>query len=90
MLSRQESLGQQFAVAHDIDILIKFRGKKSLFDLSRLELELEKTLGKEVDVVTYNSLHPLIREQVMKEEVASYDEEQCSFLGTHSGEYQQN
>lgn len=53
----------------DIDILIEFKGRKSLLDLAGLELELEEKLGKKVDVVTYNSLHHLIKDRVLKEEV---------------------
>ncbi|MEK6907544.1 MAG: nucleotidyltransferase family protein [Nanoarchaeota archaeon] len=53
----------------DIDILIKFKGRKSLFDLAGLEIELEKKLKKKVDVLTYNSIHPLLKERILKEEV---------------------
>ena len=53
----------------DIDILIQFKGRKSLFDLSKLELELEKKLGRKVDLITYNSIHPLIKNQILGEEV---------------------
>ena len=53
----------------DIDILIKFKGKKSLFDLIRLEMELEERLGKKVDVVTYASVHPLLKKQILQEEL---------------------
>ena len=53
----------------DIDILIKFKGKKSLFDLVGLELELKKELGKDIDLLTYNSIHPLLRENILDEEV---------------------
>lgn len=52
----------------DIDILIEFKGEKSLLDLIGLEIELEKTLKKKVDVLTYNSLHPLLRDIILKEE----------------------
>ena len=54
----------------DIDILIKFKGKKSLFDIARLELDLEKKLNRNVDLVTYNSINPLIKKHILKEEVA--------------------
>ena len=40
----------------DIDLLIEFKGKKSLLDLAGLKLELEETFGRKVDIVTYNSL----------------------------------
>ena len=53
----------------DIDILIEFRGRKSLLDLAGLEIELEKKLKKKVDVLTYNSIHSMLRERIMKEEV---------------------
>ena len=53
----------------DLDILVKFRGEKSLFDLSRLEIELEKKIGRKVDLLTYDSIHPLLRERIFKEEV---------------------
>ena len=52
----------------DIDILVKFKGKKSLLDLSGLKIELEKKTRKRVDVLTYNSVHPLLKDKIMKEE----------------------
>ena len=54
----------------DVDILIEIEhGKKfGLFDLVGLEDELKRRLKKKVDLVTYNSLHHLIRSQVLKEE----------------------
>jgi uncharacterized protein len=53
----------------DIDILIEFEGSKSLLDLARLKINLEEALKIKVDVVTYNSLHPLLREKILAEEV---------------------
>ncbi len=53
----------------DLDILVEFKGEKSLLDLVALKMELEEVLGREVDVLTYNSLHPFIREIVSKEQV---------------------
>ncbi|MBI5903865.1 MAG: nucleotidyltransferase family protein [Deltaproteobacteria bacterium] len=53
----------------DIDLLVEFEGKKSLLDLSGLKLELEDILGRKVDVLTYNSLHPLLRDRILKEQV---------------------
>ena len=52
----------------DIDILVEFKGQKSLLDLVTLRLELEDTLKKRVDVVTYRALSPLIRDRVLKEQ----------------------
>lgn len=54
----------------DIDILVEFRGEKSLFDLAGLKIELEELLGRRVDVLTYNSLHPLLRDKILSEQEA--------------------
>jgi len=54
----------------DVDILVKFKGRKSLFDLASLEIKLEKSLKKKVDLLTYDSLHPLLRERILREEIA--------------------
>lgn len=54
----------------DVDILVRFKGRKSLFDLARLEMELEKKIGRKTEVLTYDSLSPLLREIILKEEVA--------------------
>lgn len=54
----------------DIDLLIEFKGKtKSLLDLAALKIHLEETLGKHVDLITYNSIHPLLREKILSEQV---------------------
>jgi len=53
----------------DIDILIKFKGRKSLLDLARVEIELEKRLRRKTDVLTYDSIHPLLKDRILKEEV---------------------
>lgn len=52
----------------DLDILVEFKGKKSLLDLVGLKLELEKILKREVDVITYNSLNPLVKEHILGEQ----------------------
>lgn len=54
----------------DLDVLVEFEHGRSLFDLVRLERELRDVIGIDVDVVTPNSLHPIIRERVMEERVA--------------------
>lgn len=57
----------------DIDILVQFKGKKSLLDLVGLKLELEDLLKKGVDVAEYSCVHPLLKERIMKEEVRIYE-----------------
>ena len=52
----------------DIDILVEFKDGKSLLDLVGLKIELEEALGRKVDVLTYNSLHPLLRDKILQEQ----------------------
>ncbi len=53
----------------DVDIVIKFKkDDKSLFDLSGLKIELEEKLNKKVDILTYDSLHPLLRDIILEEQ----------------------
>jgi hypothetical protein len=53
----------------DIDILVEFKGTKSLLDLAALKIELEEALKCNVDVLTYGSLHPLLKNQILAEQV---------------------
>ncbi|NOR85949.1 hypothetical protein GQ473_07610 [archaeon] len=53
----------------DIDILIKFKGRKSLLDLVGVKQELEEKTKRSVDVVTYKSINPLLKERILNEEV---------------------
>jgi uncharacterized protein len=54
----------------DVDFLIEYKSKnKSLFDLVDLKAELEDSLGRKVDIITYNSIYWRIREQILAEQV---------------------
>ena len=52
----------------DVDILVKLPGGKSLFDLIGLKLDLEDTLNKKVDILTYDSIHPLLKDIILNEQ----------------------
>ena len=54
----------------DLDLLVDFAPGKSLLDLVDLKLSLEEALKRKVDVVTYDSLDPDLRDDVLNEEVA--------------------
>jgi len=54
----------------DIDILVNFPNTKSLFDFVDLKLQLEDVLHKKVDLVEYKMIKPLIRDQILSEQVA--------------------
>ena len=53
----------------DIDILIEIKGEKSLLDLVSLKLDIEESLKIKVDLVEYKTIHPLLEETIMKEQV---------------------
>jgi len=53
----------------DLDLLVELPPGSSLLDLVGLQLDLAEELGVEVDAHTYRSLHPLLRDRILKEEV---------------------
>ncbi len=54
----------------DIDILVEISDRKmSLLKFIHIKHELEKSLGKKVDLVEYDALKPLLKEKVLQEEV---------------------
>ena len=62
----------------DIDILIKYRGQKSLLDLIQLQFELEKKIGRKVDLLTYGGIHPLLKDEILGEQKIIYEERKKS------------
>jgi len=53
----------------DIDILVEIEGRMSLLDFVGLKLELEEALGMKVDLGEYSAIKPIIKEQILSEEV---------------------
>jgi predicted nucleotidyltransferase len=53
----------------DLDVLVEFEAGRTLFDLVDLRDELTRLLGRPADVVTYQSLHPRIRERALHDRV---------------------
>ena len=60
---------EEMTIDSDIDLIIEFKGDKSLLDLATLQIELEETLKLKVDILTYNSIHPLLKDQILAEQV---------------------
>ena len=54
----------------DIDILVEILGRMSLLDFAGLKLELEEALGQRVDLGEYSTIKPMIKEQILSEEVS--------------------
>ncbi|MGC1119977.1 MAG: nucleotidyltransferase family protein [Candidatus Methanofastidiosia archaeon] len=53
----------------DIDILVEIEDGISLLDFVGIKLEIEEALGKKVDLVEYNTIRPLLKERIIKEQV---------------------
>lgn len=51
----------------DLDLLVAFGKKINLLELVGIELELSEAIGIKVDLVTKNSLSPLIKKIVEKD-----------------------
>ncbi len=57
----------------DIDLLLKISKDKTFFDLLNLKLELEDELKRKVDIVEYEAINPLIKKEVLKEQIKIYE-----------------
>lgn len=57
----------------DIDLLVNLRQDKTLLDLVGLKLELEEKLKRKVDILTYNGIHPRLRDIILNEQKIIYE-----------------
>ncbi len=57
----------------DIDILVDLTKDKTLLDLVGLKIDLEEKLGRKVDVLTYDSIHPRLRNIILKDQKIIYE-----------------
>ncbi len=53
----------------DIDFLVELEDNRSLLDLVAIKQDLEELLGRKVDVVTRNSVHHKLRDNIIKKAV---------------------
>lgn len=53
----------------DVDILVEFPKGKTLLDLVGLELELKDILKRDVDLLTYRSISPHLKDIILREQV---------------------
>jgi len=58
-----------FTEKSDIDLLVEFPRGKSLLDLIGLSQDLEEVFGKKVDVHTYKSVSPYLKEYIEKDQI---------------------
>jgi predicted nucleotidyltransferase len=59
----------QANAASDVDFLVEMEAGKSAFALGGLLMDLQELLGRRVDVVTPNALHPTLRSKILNEAV---------------------
>ncbi len=52
----------------DVDILVEPKESMGL-QFVTMKLELEDVLKKRVDLITYKSIHPLLKEKILREEI---------------------
>lgn len=53
----------------DVDMLVEVPRGTGLFTFIDLQHKLQDALGKKVDLVTYKSIHPLLKNSILKEQV---------------------
>ena len=53
----------------DLDIIVRFSDRKSLFDITEIEQELSEKLGLNVDLLTEKSISPYLIDRIRKEMV---------------------
>lgn len=49
----------------DIDILVELPDNATLFELGGLKINLEEELNKKVDIITYKSISPIIKDSIL-------------------------
>lgn len=56
----------------DIDLLVELPETASLLELANLKLDLEEILKKKVDILTFDSLHHLLKDKILHEQEAVF------------------
>lgn len=54
----------------DVDLLVKLPKRFGLFEMGGLKIDLEEALNKKVDLVEYSVIHPLLKKQILKEQIS--------------------
>ena len=59
----------------DVDLLVEFGKNKEpgLFGFVDFKLELEEKLQRKVDLLTYNSIHPLLKDLILNNQKIIYE-----------------
>lgn len=49
----------------DVDVLVQMPGDSTLFTRANLYIDLKDTLSREVDLVSFNYINPLIKDSIL-------------------------
>ena len=58
----------------DVDLVVQYQKRVGLFDHAASQLDIERLLQKPVDLVSLNSLDPMLRHNIMKDFQVIYDQ----------------
>lgn len=53
----------------DVDLLVEINSDIGLLDFVGIKLEIEEALGREVDLVEYDTIKPLLKDRILQEQV---------------------
>ncbi len=53
----------------DLDLLVELPQGSTLLDLSGLKINLEESLNRKVDVITYDYIHPRLQANIEKDKI---------------------
>ena len=56
----------------DIDLLIEPAKGTTLFDMAGMQIDLQNSLKKSVDLVTYGSVNPMLKNRILRDEKVIY------------------
>lgn len=56
----------------DIDILIEPANGTTLFDMAGMQIDLQDSLKKSIDLITYGSINPMLKDKILKDEKVIY------------------
>jgi hypothetical protein len=56
----------------DIDILVELKKGKTMIDLINLEMDIKKKTKRKIDLITFKSINPLIKKNILRDEVKIY------------------
>ena len=57
----------------DIDVLVKYERGTTLFDIARMQLDLQEKTGRKIDLVDKEALLPGIMEHISKDLFVAYN-----------------